>query len=162
MQVWSTNSQWFQIFKYDGSHFFNVGKDTRVLDVKDDKDDEGQAVIVNGASKNDDVGQKWNVVYLDKAKPVPTKGFNKEFGWHINRPFYIVSRLPFKRVIESISANNLVIKRWRKNVMGQQFFFDSVSKTIRSQQWKNYAMEIQSNGGSTNVRMISTITSRWW
>jgi len=74
----------------------------------------------------------------------------------------MVSRLPFKRVIESISANNLVIKRWRKNVMGQQFFFDSVSKTIRSQQWKNYAMEIQSNGGSTNVRMISTITSRWW
>ena len=45
MQVWSTNSGWFQIFKYDGSHFVNVGKDAKTLDVKDDKDDEGQAVI---------------------------------------------------------------------------------------------------------------------
>jgi hypothetical protein len=47
-----------------------------------------------------------------------------------------------KRVAEAIGANNVAIKRWRKNVTGQQFFFDCTSKTIRSQQWKNYAMEI--------------------
>jgi hypothetical protein len=79
-----------------------------------------------------------------------------------NRPFYLRSRLPMKRVAEAVGANNVAIKRWRKNVTGQQFFFDCTSKTIRSQQWKNYAMEIQSNGGSKNIRFTSTINSRWW
>jgi hypothetical protein len=41
MQIWSTNSQWFQIFKYQGNYFVNVGKDEKVLDVKDAKDEEG-------------------------------------------------------------------------------------------------------------------------
>jgi len=67
-----------------------------------------------------------------------------------------------QRVIESIGANNMVIKRFVKGRLGQQFYFDGVSKTIRSQQWKNYAVEIQSNGGSTNVRLTSGVTSRWW
>jgi hypothetical protein len=67
-----------------------------------------------------------------------------------------------KRVAECVGANNVALKRWRKNVLGQQFYFDEVSKTIRSQQWKNYAMEIQSNGGSSNLRFTSTINSRWW
>jgi hypothetical protein len=44
-----------------------------------------------------------------------TKGLNEEFGFYINRPFYIVSELPFNRVAESPGANNVVLKRWRKN-----------------------------------------------
>ena len=87
---------------------------------------------------------------------------NSEFGFQINRPFYFVSRLPMKRVAECHGANNLWLRRWRKNTIAQQFYFDEVSKTIRSQQWKNYALEIQSNGGSTNLRFTSGITSRWW
>jgi hypothetical protein len=67
-----------------------------------------------------------------------------------------------KRVAEAIGANNIVIKRWRKNVTAQQYYFDCATKTIRSQQWKNYAMEIQSNGGSKNIRMTSVIHGRWW
>jgi hypothetical protein len=67
-----------------------------------------------------------------------------------------------KRVIETIGANNMVIKRYVKGRTAQQFYFDGVSKTIRSQQWKNYAIEIQSNGGSSNVRVTSGINSRWW
>jgi hypothetical protein len=106
--------------------------------------------------------QQWNVVYLDKANKDATKGMNEDFGFYINRPFYMVSRLPLKRVIECIGANNMVIKRYTKGRVAQQFWFDEKTKTIRSQQWKNYAVEIQSNGGSTNVRMTSGITSRWW
>jgi hypothetical protein len=74
----------------------------------------------------------------------------------------MVSRLPMKRVAEAVGANNVVIRRYVKGRAAQQFFFDGVSKTIRSNYWKNYAMEIQSNGGSSNVRMTSGITSRWW
>jgi hypothetical protein len=40
--------------------------------------------------------------------------------------------MPMKRVIEAINANNMVIKKYRKNVTAQQFYFDAVSKTIKS------------------------------
>jgi hypothetical protein len=60
----------------------------------------------------------WNVMYVDAAKKAPTKGLNKDFGFHINRPFYIVSKLPFNRVVECVGANNVMQKRWRNNAKG--------------------------------------------
>ena len=112
----------------------------KVLDVSGGKDEEGSKVIVYG--NHGKVNQRWNVVYLDQAEKVQAKGLSGEFGFHINRPFYIRSRLPMKRVAECHGANNVWLRRWRKNVTAQQFYFDQASKTIRSQQWKNYAMEI--------------------
>jgi hypothetical protein len=67
-----------------------------------------------------------------------------------------------KRVVEAHGANNMDMRRWRKNATTQQFYFDPTTKTIRSQHWKNYAVEIQSNGGSSNIRLTSGINSRWW
>jgi hypothetical protein len=40
MQIWSTNSQWFQIFKYQGEHFVNW-QNGKCLDVSGNKDVEG-------------------------------------------------------------------------------------------------------------------------
>jgi hypothetical protein len=85
-----------------------------------------------------------------------------EFGFHINRPFYIRSRLPFQRVAECHGANNVWLKRWRgKNVRQQQWYFDNVSKTIKNNYWKSHSLDIQSNGRSNNVRCTTT-NSRWW
>ena len=78
------------------------------------------------------------------------------------RPFYLVSRMPMHRVAECHGANNVWLKRYRKNVTAQQFLFDNGPKIIRSNQWKNYVMEIQSSGNSSNLRFTSGITSRWW
>jgi len=33
MQIWSTNSGWFQIFTYQGEHFCNIQESNRCLDV---------------------------------------------------------------------------------------------------------------------------------
>jgi hypothetical protein len=41
MQLWTTNGQWFQVFKYETHYFMNV-KDSRVLEVSDSQDSEGQ------------------------------------------------------------------------------------------------------------------------
>jgi hypothetical protein len=76
--------------------------------------------------------QQWNVIYVDKAKKDPTKGMNEEFGFYINRPFYIVNQCPYKRVVEAVSAHHLKLKRYRKGVIGQQFIFDQKSKTVQS------------------------------
>ena len=160
MQVWSTNSGWFQIFKYDSDEksFTNVSN-MKVLDVSGGKDAEGQAVIVY--KKHGKVNQRWSILYADQVK-AQTKGLHTESGFHCNRPFYVVSRLPMNRVMESIGANNITIRRWRKNVAAQTWTYNCADKTIRSNHWKNYAIEIQSNGGSTNLRCTSTINSRWW
>jgi hypothetical protein len=124
------------------------------------KDEEGHAVGV--ANSNGNKNQRWKVIYLDKAAKTETKGLNEEFGFHINRPFYIVSELPMNRVAEMLGGANMVLKRWRKNVRQQQFWFDEVSKTIRNNYWKNYCLEIQSNGGSNNLKTTASINSRWW
>jgi len=102
-----------------------------------------------------------NGMYLDKAKAVATKGVSEEFGFHINRPFYIRSRLPMKRIIECIGANNVTQRRWRKNTRAQEWFFDGVSKTIKNNNWKSHSLDIQSNGNSSNIRCTTT-NSRWW
>jgi hypothetical protein len=150
------------LFKYTGDKtrtFVNFQYTKRVLTTSTN-DQEGQAINVQ--NNNGSTGQRWSVLYLDKKGKTETSGLNEEFGFYINRPFYLVSELPFNRVAESPGANNVVLKRWRKNWIRQQFYFDEVSKTIRSQQWKNYALEIQGNGGSNNLRLTSGINSRWW
>jgi hypothetical protein len=159
MQVWSTNSGWFQIFGYEREHFINW-TNKKALDVSGGKDAEGQAVIT--WKEHNGNNQKWNVVYLDEDKGDQTKGLNKDFGFHCSRPFYIVSRLPMHRVVQSHGANNVALNRYVKGRNYQQWFFNCKDKTIRSNHWKNYAMEIQSNGGSSNLRTTSTINSRWW
>jgi hypothetical protein len=91
MQIWSTNSGWFQVFQFVDGQLVNPSNN-KVISVDGRQDEEGQKVIVDGNQKRTD--QKWKIVYIDQAKPLRTKGFNKEFGLHINRPFYIRSRMP--------------------------------------------------------------------
>jgi hypothetical protein len=94
------------------------------------KDLEGQKTVV--WNRHNGANQRWKVLYLDKKSKMETKGLNEEFGFHINRPFYFVSQLPFNRVAETPSATNVVLKRWRNNWIRQQFYFDEKTKTIRS------------------------------
>jgi len=150
------------VFKFDGEFFVNP-TNNKVIQVLDRKDEEGQALIVNtrNGNKNQNANQRWRILYVDKADKVRTKGFNKEFGFHINRPFYIRSRMPMQRIAECHGANNVWLKRWRKNVAAQQWFFDEKSKTIKNNYWKSHSLDIQSNGGSSNVRCTTT-NSRWW
>jgi len=54
-------------------------------------------------------------MYLDQAAKDRTSGFNEEFGLHINRNFYIRSRLPMKRVAKCQSARNIQLTRAGKN-----------------------------------------------
>jgi hypothetical protein len=130
----------------------------RVLDTST-QDKEGQPVTLNKPHRG--VNQRWNVIYLDKAAKRETKGLNEEFGFYINRPFYIVSELPFNRVCEMHGNTAVTLRRWRNNQRQQQWWFDEVRKVVRNNYWKNYALDIQSNGRSNNLRTAG-INSRWW
>jgi len=65
-------------------------------------------------TKHTGINQKWKIVYASDKQPARKKGLNTDFGLEINRPFYIRSRLPMNRVLEAISANNVVIKKMVK------------------------------------------------
>jgi hypothetical protein len=107
-------------------------------------------------------GQTWTVEYVDKLdEKWEKKGLNEEFGFEINRPFYIVSELPFNRVMEMLGNTQVLLKRWRKNQKAQQWWFDEVSKTVRNNQWKNYCFDIQSGGTIPRIR-ANGVTSRWY
>ena len=61
------------------------------------------------------------------------KGLDKDFGLDRNRPFYIVSRLPMERVVDVTQGNALYLRRMKPGYAKQQWFFDPVTKTIKSQ-----------------------------
>jgi hypothetical protein len=86
---------------------------------------------------------------------------DEKFGFYRNRPFYIVSELPFNRVMECHGTSNVYLKRWRNNARAQQWFFDDWSKTVKSKQWSHWSLNIQGNGGTTNLQCHTT-NSRWW
>jgi hypothetical protein len=140
-------------------HFMNWSNN-KVIDVSGGKDEEGRPVIV--WKKHNGNNQKWRVVYVDEHEGHQKEGLNTEFNMHCSRPFYLRSRMPMKRIAEAHGNSNVWLRRWRKNTNAQMWYFDCKDKTIHNNHWKNYALEIQSNGGSTNVRMTPGINSRWW
>jgi hypothetical protein len=121
----------------------------KCLDVHGGRDEEARKVIVWGChgGKNQD----WQVIYVEEAEKEMTKGLNKEYGFHVNRPFYFRSRLPFRRVAEMHGNRYVYLRRWIKNRKGQQWIFDQKSKTVTNMNWKNYALEIQSNGNGRHI-----------
>jgi hypothetical protein len=109
----------------------------KVLDIEGGKDAEGQPVIV--WNKHGKANQRWRIIYLDKAEKMQEKGLHEDFGFHINRPFYIRSRLPMQRLAEMHGNTYIYMRRWVLNRKGQVWRFNGQDKTIRNENWKNYA-----------------------
>jgi hypothetical protein len=86
---------------------------------------------------------------------------NDVFGFYTNKPFYIVSKLPMRRVCEVVGGRNIVIKSLNRGRLEQQFYFDGVSKTIKSIKYKDRSFNVQNNGRANNLDMQVT-NSRWW
>jgi hypothetical protein len=119
-------------------------------------------VILNKKdTRKEAANQRWKVVYVDDADKEADKGFNKDFGFHINRPFYFRSRMMFHRVIEQHSNSWNYLRRYVKNKTAQQWYFDMASKTIKNKWRTTYSFQIHSNG---NHKLVSATTtnSRWW
>jgi hypothetical protein len=101
-------------------------------------------------------------MYVEDAPKVKEEEIVAEFGFHPNRPFYLRSRMPFKRVIGMHGNAHLYFYRGKTNNKAHQFWFDPVSKTIRNNNWKGHAITIPSNGNSRGHMRMTGVTSRWW
>jgi hypothetical protein len=133
----------------------------KVLDVYQKKDVEGQKVIVY--NRHNGWNQRWRVVYLDgkNYKKERSSGWDAEYGFHIMRPFFFRSRMPMRRVIELVPWYARLRRYYQGRRNQQTWRFDRTSNTIRNMNWKNYCLDINSNGRGTYLR-VATVNSRWW
>jgi hypothetical protein len=129
LQLWNTNGQWFQVFKYQQNYIFNT-RDQRCLTVGQNSDSEGQDVIVQ--KKTFQISQKWNIIYVDQAEDNKTTGIYRPYEIHLGRPFIIRSRMPMQRVITVVNGRNIVIRTHNRAAQNQIFFLDPGTKTIKS------------------------------
>jgi hypothetical protein len=102
----------------------------KVLDVHGNRDEEARKVIV--WKRHNGSNQRWTVVYTDKAAKEQTTGYTKEWGFYINRFFYLRSRMPMRRVAELVGSD-IRLRRYTASRSRQQTWrFDITSKTIKS------------------------------
>ena len=134
---------------------------SKVLDVSGAKDKEGQNVLA--WKKHNGKNQQWKIVYLDsiKAGDVKKSGLDSNFGFYRHRPFFIVSRLPMKRVIQVVGGRNLVLKTRVNGRNTQKWVFDSKTKTIKSYHYSDRSFDIQNAGRSHNLQVWKT-NARWF
>jgi hypothetical protein len=143
-----------------GEHFINA-RNLKALAVYQNKNIEGQQVVV--WKRDNNWNMRWRVNYLDHKnyRKERGSGYDKTYGFHINRLFYFRSRLPMKRVAEAYSSY-VQLKKWKRNRMRYQTWkFDRVSNTIKSDYTRTYSMSIQSSGNGTYWGLATT-NSRWW
>jgi hypothetical protein len=74
----------------------------KVFDVSKGKDAEGQRVWI--WNRHNKANQRWRIAYADKHKKEKGKGYNRDYGFYITRPFYFRSRMPMQRVAEAVSS----------------------------------------------------------
>lgn len=85
---------------------------------------------------------------------------DKEYGIHRNRDFYIVSRLPFKRVIEA-KGDSVTLKTQQLGKPSQLFYLDHVTNTIKSKGWPAKSLNI-ADAGNKNELVLSKTDARWY
>lgn len=91
--------------------YITNAKNGNVFEVDGAKDVEAQRCSVK--TKKTGANQRWRIVYVDTVSD-QTKGLNKDFGFFVNRPFYIRSRLSMHRIAEC-AGSNVDLRRWRKD-----------------------------------------------
>jgi hypothetical protein len=157
-------ANFFQLFKYDEKDqtvsIVEEGLD-RVLDAT--QNSEGAAV--KSSKKSGAASQKWKIEYVEKwdqaslDKQFKNKGTNKEFGFDINRPFYIINRMAVRRCLQ-VHGSNVKLNFCNQNRY-QVWVFDQRSKTIEAKAQNNRSIQIDGNGNSRNVGVRPT-NGRWF
>jgi hypothetical protein len=105
------------------------------------------------------VEQQWDLIYVKNWKGEPTTGqWNRDWGFIVNKDFYIISNLGEHRYIDYL-GRNLVIKT-QNGRTSQKWYFHQPSRTVRSRP-TNQSFDIHNSGKSNHMQYYST-SSRWW
>lgn len=155
MQIWSTNSGWFQQFKYVDQNLMNI-KDSRVVDVAGGRDSNGQNVIV--WRRHNGPNQRWKIIYLDTIKvQVEYNGA----ALKADTPFQFVSQMKGHRLLTMNGTKNNFIIQQNNNLPQQTFMYDSKSNTIVNLGHKGMSLEISEAGRGRNLQASRTRRGLW-
>jgi len=103
-----TNSRWWQLHKYDGEHLVNL-QNGKCLDAKNSDTQNTALYWIPKVKKR--LSNKWDLTYVDELKgEYKTGELNKEYGWIVNKDFYIVSQMPSRRFLTKIGSYGVGIK----------------------------------------------------
>jgi hypothetical protein len=110
--------------------------------------------------------QTWKIVYTDGIKGGVTQygkkgSMSREFGFKYMTYFYIVSKMREARVLEVVGSR-LVIKKLVKNRTSQQFYFDSVSKTIKCVAYTNKSLWYNKSTKYMEFRITDSTWYQMW
>jgi hypothetical protein len=78
---------------------------------------------------------------------------NKEYGFIVNKDFFIISQLPTRRFLTSLSTTDVNIKtRFDLNSNSQKWYFEQKTRTIKSRRF-NQALTFERNGLATKAQL---------
>jgi len=129
------------------------------LDIHGGKDKEGNTVIT--WNRHNGANQKWKILYLDEKDEEPTTGLDEDSGLYRNRPFYLISRLPKHRALTVSHGRYLRIVDKKKDNQHQIFYFDHLTRTVKSKAYTGKSISIP-NKGRNNALDVETTNARWW
>jgi hypothetical protein len=105
---------------------------------------------------NKSKAQQWDVVYVDEMPRDPVKGeMNNEYGFIVERDFYLVTALPSRRMLSRVAENKLKIKV-KNGMTNQKWWFDQASLTVKSRMTPSQSWNINGNGGSKDLSITTT------
>jgi len=130
------------MFRYkDGNIVNEKGK---VLDVHSALDIENRQVIV--WNRHNGLNQQWDIVYVDEQKPEPKKGqMWPQWGFIVERPFYIVSELKKNRHFTQLNGEGFSIIKTPNANISQKFYFDQKTRTLRMVRDRRYSLVAKNN-----------------
>jgi hypothetical protein len=103
----------------DGKYMTN--EKGKVWTVQSELDNENR-LITSEARKDNLIGQRWKVVYVEDYEEEPKKGeMNKKFGLIVEEDFYVVSKLPSGRFLEVPLNADMALKT--RNGRRQQIWY---------------------------------------
>ena len=94
-------SRWWNLWYLEGDYLRN--ERGKVIDINGSSDHENNYVVsrvrhAQGNPSGQGPSQQWVVKYIDELEEPLKKGdFNKEYGFYIERDFYIVSAMAGRR-----------------------------------------------------------------
>ena len=117
-------------------------------------------------ARHDGLSQRWKVLYTDQVV-IQKSGLNRDFGFHVNRPFMIFSKMYMRRALEVVgeeSKTNIVLNARpypAGDRLSKAWYSDSATKTIRSIAFKDQSLTIR-DGGQSDDLQVDTTNARWF
>jgi hypothetical protein len=113
---------------------------------------------------NKSKAQQWDLVYVDEIPRDPVKGeMNTEFGFIVERDFYLVSQVPSRRLLSRIVDGNKVVIKVRNGLASQKWFFSQKTLSLHSREVPASGLTVASKGAGQAMSVASIGAGRqWW